>query len=67
MDPDELLIECDCGRRYMRTTVSRDQLEIGFEDCPCARRLGEWNGLLRYQFEPEDLEQAASFTKDQIN
>jgi hypothetical protein len=53
MPPAEALIECACGRRYMRTTVSRDAPEIGFELCRCERRLGQWSGLMRYEFEPE--------------
>jgi hypothetical protein len=58
MRADERLIECECGRRYMCTIVARDQVEAGFEVCVCERRLGEWSGLVRYQFEPEDLDQS---------
>lgn len=53
MPLEETLIECACGRRYMRTTVMRDQPEQAFELCLCDRKLGEWSGLQRYQFEPE--------------
>jgi hypothetical protein len=53
MRRDEALIECACGRRYMRTTIARDESEIGFELCRCERKLGQWSGLMRYEFEPE--------------
>jgi hypothetical protein len=37
----------------MRTTIARDESEIGFELCRCERKLGQWSGLMRYEFEPE--------------
>jgi hypothetical protein len=53
-DPtDTIIIECECGRRYMRTTVASDVTGSGFELCRCERKLGEWSGLLRYEYEPE--------------
>ncbi len=53
MQPNETLIECECGRRYMRTTVPSNDVEKGFELCRCERKLGEWSGLLRCEYEPE--------------
>jgi hypothetical protein len=53
MPSEETLIECECGRRYMRATIPSDQIESGSEQCACQRTLGEWSGLLRYTFEPE--------------
>jgi hypothetical protein len=51
---DEFVIECDCGRRYMRTSVPLDTPASGFERCLCEQKLGEWSGLVRYEFEPEN-------------
>lgn len=48
----ELLI-CDCGRRYLRTTMALEATEDAFELCQCERKLGEWSGTERYVFEPE--------------
>ncbi len=50
---EEVLISCDCGRRYMRVTQEREEVEEGFRLCRCDRTLGAWSGPLRYVFEPE--------------
>lgn len=50
---EEVMVECACGRRYMRITQQRTGAENGSERCRCERMLGEWSGPLHYVFEPE--------------
>lgn len=50
---EEIMVECACGRRYMRITQPQTFVGSGSERCRCERMLGEWSGPQHYVFEPE--------------
>jgi hypothetical protein len=49
------IVDCECGLRYLRTSMRTTAHEIGHFRCPCGQVVGAWNGDYRLSFEPEEL------------
>lgn len=49
----EMLLICQCERRYVQREVLCAVAEQGREQCRCGELLGAWDGPVRLQFEPE--------------
>ncbi len=54
--PNAVIVDCGCLRRYMRTALRLDRAEAGEARCTCGEVLGAWNGVLRLEYEPEEDE-----------
>lgn len=54
MANDSAIHDCVCGLRYMRGAIDLDAIEDARAYCPCRALLGEWRGMQRLVFEPED-------------
>lgn len=50
----DLIVDCACGLRYMRSTIYADTIENARAECVCGRTLDAWRGLQRVRFEAED-------------
>jgi hypothetical protein len=49
-----VVLDCACGLRYMRDVLELTAIESARAHCLCGRVLGEWQGLHRLVFEPEE-------------
>lgn len=48
------IVDCNCGRRYLRGVVNEETVQLGHTVCICGLVLGAWNGKHRLVFEAED-------------
>jgi len=51
-----VLVDCDCGLRYLRSGVATAPPQIGHFKCRCGQVIGAWHGDYLLVFEPEDDE-----------
>lgn len=49
-----VVVDCECGLRYMRTAVPSLHAEIGHYKCICGAVIGTWSDKYRLVFEPEE-------------
>lgn len=48
------IVDCACGRRYMRHALTLTVAEASDFRCTCGDVVASWNGVQRFVFEPED-------------